>query len=67
MNLITAGLGVLGILPPSPDEGNIVINMGRGLLDEDGRFLEDRVRVAVRGLVTVLRTLGDMMAAFSKR
>ena len=67
MNLITAGLGVLGILPPSPDEGNIVITMGRGLLDEDGRFLEDRARVAVRGLVTVLRTLGDMMAAFSKR
>ncbi len=67
MNLITAGLGVLGILPPSPDEGNIVITMGRGLLDEDGAFLEDRARVAVRGLVTVLRTLGDMMVASSKR
>ncbi len=66
MNLITAGLGVLGILPPSPDEGNVVITMGRGLLDEDGEFLEDRARVAVRGLVTVLAALGDMAMSLSR-
>src|SRR5581483_7657122 len=32
MNLIIAGAGVFGILPPSPDEGNVVITLGRGLL-----------------------------------
>jgi len=67
MNLVAAGLAVLGILPPSPDEGNIVMTMGRGLLDEDGEFLEDRARVAVRGLVAVLGTLGDMMLSLSKK
>ena len=61
MNLISAGLAVLGILPPSPDEGNIVMTMGRGLLDEDGEFLEEQARAAVRALVTVLMSLGDMM------
>lgn len=66
MNLISAGLGALGILPPSPDEGNVVMTMGRGLLDEDGDFVEDKARVAVRGLVTVLETLGDMTKSIAK-
>jgi len=66
MNLISAGLGVLGILPPSSDEGNVVLTLGRGLLDEDGAFLEDKARVAVRGLVAVLEILGDMMQARGK-
>jgi len=66
MNLISAGLAVLGILPPSPDEGNIVMTMGRGLLDEDGEFLEEQARAAVRALVTVLMSLGDMMQSISR-
>ncbi len=66
MNLISAGLGVLGILSPSPDEGNVVLTMGRGLLDEDGQFLEDQARAAVRGLVIMLEMLGDFAAAIAK-
>ena len=66
MNLVIAGLAMLGILPPGPDEGNIVITMGRGLLDEDGEFLEAQARVAVRGLVTVLMALGEMMQDISR-
>lgn len=59
MNLISAGVGALGLLPPSPDEGNVVLTLGRGLLDEDGALIEERARAAVRGLVTVLRMLGE--------
>ncbi len=67
MNLIVAGLGVLGILPPSPDEGNVVLTFGRGLLDEGGEFAEDKARAAVRGLVVVLETLGEMTASIAKQ
>lgn len=67
MNFISAGVGVLGILPPSPDEGNVVLTMGRGLLDEDGNLIPDKARLAVRGLVTVLEVLGDMTSSLSKQ
>jgi hypothetical protein len=66
MNLISAGLGVLGILPPSPDEGNVVLTTGRGLVDEEGKLIPDKTRVAVRGLVTVLEILGDMTKDIAK-
>jgi hypothetical protein len=66
MNLISAGLAVLGILPPSPDEGNVVLTTGRGLVDEDGRLLPDKARIAVRGLAAVLELLGDMTKAIAK-
>ena len=66
MNLITAGLGVLGILPPSADEGNVIVTLGRGLLDEDGALLEDRTRVGMRALTVVLQTLGDFTRAIAR-
>lgn len=58
-NLIVAGVGELGILPPSCDEGNIVITPGRGLIDDDGHLHVDRTRMVVRGLILVLTVLGD--------
>ena len=42
------------------------MTMGRGLLDEDGEFLEEQARAAVRALVTVLMSLGDMMQSISR-
>lgn len=66
MNLVSAGVGALGILPPSPDEGNIVLTAGRGLLDEQGELIEDRARAAVRGLVTVLKILGELAESIMK-
>ena len=59
MNLIVAGLGVLGLMPPACAEGNIIVTPTRGMQDEDGTFLPDRARVAVRGLAKVLETLAD--------
>lgn len=59
-NLISSGLTVLGILPPSADEGNITVTLGRGMLDEAGALLPDRSRMAVRGLVEVLRILSEV-------
>ena len=66
MNFISAGVGTLGILPPSPDEGNVVLTAGRGLLDEDGTLIEERARTAVRGLALVLSLLGEMAQSYAK-
>jgi len=66
MNLIVAGAGALGILPPSPDEGNVVMTLGRGLLDEQGLLIEHKARTAVRGLVVVLDLLGEMARSIAK-
>jgi hypothetical protein len=66
MNLIIAGLATLGVLPPSPDEGNVVMTFGRGLLDEDGRLIADRTRIAMRALVVVLQTLGEFARAVAR-
>lgn len=63
-NFIVAGLAALGILPPSPDEGNVVFTTGRGLVDEEGRLLADRARVGVRALVKVLAILGEMAQSY---
>jgi len=59
MNLIVGGLEVLGLMPPACSEGNIIVTPTRGMQDEDGIFLPDRARVAVRGLAKVLETLSD--------
>ncbi len=67
MNYISAGLAVLGILPPSPDEGNVVMTTGRGLVDESGDLIPDKARIAVRGLVTVLSVLGEMARQIARR
>jgi hypothetical protein len=66
MNFISAGVGALGLLPPSSDEGNIVLTAGRGLLDEEGALIEDRARAAARGLATVLRLLGELAESIMK-
>jgi hypothetical protein len=66
MNLVSTGVGALGILPPSPDEGNIVLTAGRGLLDGGGRLIEERARAAVRGLATVLELLGEFAESCAK-
>ncbi|MDX9860220.1 MAG: hydantoinase B/oxoprolinase family protein [Rhodospirillales bacterium] len=60
MNLISSGVSALGILPPSADEGNITITLGRGMLDEEGGLLPERARIAVRGLAEVLRILSEV-------
>ena len=66
MNFVSIGVNALGILQPSPDEGNIVLTAGRGLLDEEGRLLPDPTRAAVRGLVLVLRVLGELAESFAE-
>jgi hypothetical protein len=60
MNYVVAGLAELGILPCGPDEGNMVITTGRGLVDEGGQLDERIARPAVRALVRVLLLLGDL-------
>ena len=61
VNLLSNGLGVLGLLPPSCDEGIITITPGRGMLDPEGQLIEPRARVALRGLAKVMAILGDIV------
>ena len=61
VNLLSNGLGILGLQPPSCDEGLITVTPGRGMLDPEGCLIEERARIAIRGLVKVMTILGDMV------
>ena len=65
MNYVVAGLGELGVLPCSPDEGNMVMTTGRGLVDEGGQLIERNARAGVRALVRVLMILGEMAQEYA--
>ncbi|MEX2642124.1 MAG: hypothetical protein WD270_01640 [Acetobacterales bacterium] len=59
VNLLMNGLAALGLLPPSSDEGIVTVTPGRGMLDGEGNLIEERARVAMRGLAVVLEELGE--------
>ena len=66
MNYVVAGLAEFGILPCGPDEGNMVMTTGRGLVDEGGALVERNARMAVRALVRVLMILGDLAEEYAR-
>jgi hypothetical protein len=53
-SLLQSGMAQMGIVPTVAYDGNILITLGLGTTDEDGALLEDRFRVAVRGLVRLI-------------
>ncbi|MEC9488129.1 MAG: hypothetical protein UMV23_01440 [Halanaerobium sp.] len=53
-HLIQTGLKQMGIIPTIAYDGNIFISPGQGTTDLAGNLLEDRMRLAVRGLVELL-------------
>ena len=55
--LIEMCLDAAGVLPTIAYDGNILVSLGGGTLDEDGQLLEDRMRYGVRTLVSVLELI----------
>lgn len=53
-NLFQTGCAQMGIIPTIAYDANIFISPGLGTCDEDGNLLEDRARLAVRGLVQLM-------------
>ncbi|MGI5840003.1 MAG: hypothetical protein ACOX8W_10125 [bacterium] len=53
-NLFQAGLSVMGIIPTVAYDANIFISPGLGTTDEDGQIVEEKAKLAVRGLVRAI-------------
>jgi len=52
--LIESGLSAIGVLPTITYDGNILISPGQGTIDDQGKLIEERMRLAVRALVGVI-------------
>ncbi|MCR4398755.1 MAG: hypothetical protein NUV93_07315, partial [Firmicutes bacterium] len=57
-NILQSGLAQMGIVPTIAYDGNIFISPGLGTCDENGRIIEERMRLAVKGLVRLMRIVG---------
>lgn len=57
-NLLQSGLSQMGIVPTIAYDANIFISPGQGTCDEDGYLIPDRMRLAVRGLVSLMEIIG---------
>lgn len=53
-NILQSGLSQMGIIPTIAYDANIFISPGLGTTDEDGNLIEDRMRLAIRGLVKLI-------------
>jgi len=58
-NLIQVGMGQMGIRPPLSYDGNLMIVLGQGNLDEEGKLIPDNMRLAVSGLVRTLEIITE--------
>jgi hypothetical protein len=47
-------MGQMGVIPTIAYDANIFISPGLGTTDEDGNLIKDRMRYAVRALVTLI-------------
>jgi hypothetical protein len=56
-NLIQVGMGQMGIRPPLSYDGNLMVVLGQGNLDEEGELIPDNMRLAVKGLVKTLEII----------
>ncbi len=55
--LIESGLSTIGVLPTITYDGNILISPGQGTIDDQGKLIEDRMRLAIRALVGVIEII----------
>ncbi|KUK13103.1 MAG: hypothetical protein H5T91_02230 [Synergistetes bacterium] len=53
-NILQSGLSQMGIIPTIAYDANIFISPGLGTTDENGDLIEDRMRIAIRGLVKLM-------------
>ncbi len=53
-NLFQDGMSQMGIIPTIAYDANIFISPGLGTSDENGQLIEERARIAVKGLVILI-------------
>jgi len=53
-NILQIGTDAMGIIQTIAYDGNIFISLGLGTTDENGDIIEDKTRLAVRGLVKLI-------------
>ncbi|MHA2207767.1 MAG: hypothetical protein ACXABV_01230 [Candidatus Thorarchaeota archaeon] len=56
-NLIQVGMGQMGIRPPLSYDGNLMVVLGQGNLDDEGDLIPDNMRLAASGLVRTLEII----------
>ena len=56
-NLIQVGMAQMGIRTPLSYDGNLMIVLGQGNLDDDGALIPENMRLAVSGLVRTLEII----------
>lgn len=57
--LINLCAATMGILVGVADDANVLINPGLGTVDDDGSLIEERMRLAVRGLFATMALLRE--------
>ncbi|NPV70930.1 MAG: hypothetical protein HPY55_09835 [Firmicutes bacterium] len=57
-NIIQTGLSQMGIIPTIGYDANIFISPGLGTCDENGEIVDQKMRLAVKGLVKLLEIIG---------
>ncbi len=58
-NLLQSGLKEMGIIPTIAYDGNIFISPGQNTTDDEGNLIEERMRLAVKGLVRLMEIIGQ--------
>ncbi len=57
-HLLQVGLAQMGIIATIAYDGNIFISPGQGTCDDEGYLVEDRMRLAIKGLVALMEIVG---------
>jgi hypothetical protein len=58
-NLLSRCLARMGVIPNQAEDGNLVLTPGLGTVDEEGNLIEERMRLAARGLFSALALLAE--------
>ena len=53
-NILQSGTDVMGIIQTVAYDANIFVSLGLGTTDENGDVIEEKARLAVRGLVRLI-------------
>lgn len=57
-HLLQVGLAQMGLIATIAYDGNIFISPGQGTCDDDGNLVDDKMRLAVKGLVALMEIVG---------
>lgn len=63
-HVLQAGLSRMGIIPTIAYDANIMISPGMGTCDQEGRLVEEKMRLAVRGLIKLMEIVGRYAGFF---